>query len=243
MSDTFIDENNKTGNSYNLTIDKKYKDETSFEKFIFCKARILKKNHPGIPGKSITSMKKSFWIYPISQKEFSAKEKEEVDLLTTFGLEPSVPKITDKPLDMPLAFLTEYFANYNISSTSIFSFILNKNEEQDKHINIFNSSGVRIFYGCSCTDFELVKYLDKDKQVIYKLEPCQTLFLLECRLPFLSFYRSIIEHLFSIIRLKRLELFSLNYNGNERDAANIELIKSYDSPSILSVLLDNPDTE
>lgn len=214
-----------------------------FERLIFSKARIVKKDAT-IPGfKSTTSMKKSFWIYPITQKQFTQNEKEEADLLTTFGLNPLVPKSTQSTIDNSLPFITEYFANYNVSSTSLFSFVLNRNEKQESYQNQYNPAGVRYFFGCLANDFELVKYIDQQKQVRFRLEPCQCLFLIETKFPFASFFNNVLGHLFNIVRVKRLELFSQHYNGNERDPSNLESIRFYDATTVLSVGTINPDSE
>jgi hypothetical protein len=207
-----------------------------FERLIFCKARISKKEALLPQAKAVSSIKKSFWIYPITEKQFTQDEKEEADLLTTFGLTPSIPNCTEATVDTPLTFITQHFSKYNVNTTSMFSFVLNKNEKQDHYNNAYNKSGLRYQYGCLAADFELVKFVDKQKQICYRLEPCQSLLLLESRYPFASFFKSVLGHIFNIVRLKRLELFAQHYNGNERDASNIEKIRYYDAAATLKVL-------
>lgn len=206
-----------------------------FERLIFCKARISKRDSLLPQTKAVASIKKSFWIYPITEKQFTQEEKEEADLLTTFGLNPSVPQSAEVSLDAPLAFITKHFSKYNVNSTSMFSFVLNKNEKQDHYNNAYNKSGLRYQYGCLAADFELVKVIDKHKQVGYRLEPCQSLILLESKYPFALFFKSVLGHIFNIVRLKRLELFAQHYNGNERDASNIEKVRYYDAAATLPV--------
>lgn len=186
-------------------------------------------------------MKKSFWLYPIAQKEFTSNEKEEADLLTTFGITPLSALPTRKGLDQPLPFITEFFANHTAAATSMFSFILNKNELQEAYCNPYNPAGVRYFFCCLFSDFEQVKYIDKHKNICYKVETCQCLYLLETKYPFAGLFRTVLTHLFNVVRLKRLEFFSQNYNGNERDVANLEFIKHYDASSILSVVAADGD--
>lgn len=214
----------------------------AFEKLIFVKARVVKKETAAPKPKVISSIKKSFWIYPITKTEFSSEEKEEADLLTTFGLSPSTPKLSQKQLDETIPYITEYFANYNVNSTSMYSFVLNKNEKQTSFVNPFNLTGLRYFYGCLVSDFELVKYLDKDQSVRYKLEPSQSLILIESKYPFITFFNAVLGHIFNIVRVKRLEIFAKNYNGNERDLSNIQSIRHYDSSSILSVIVFDEDS-
>jgi hypothetical protein len=214
-----------------------------FEKLIFVKARIVKKELTVPKPKIVSSIKKSFWIYPITNKDFTQDEKEEADLLTTFGLSPAAPKLTQRSIDDPLDFISEYFANYNVSSASFFSFVLNRNEREAGCSNAYNPGGLRYFFGCLVSDFDQVKFVDKNQRAGHRLEPSQCLLLLESKYPFTAFFNAVLGHLFNVVKVKRLELFSKSYNGNERDASNLEAIRNYDSGSVLAVGQLYPDTQ
>lgn len=209
----------------------------TFERLIFVKARTVRKEIANPKPKIVSSIKKSFWIYPITTKEFTKDEKEEADLLTTFGLSPACQPLSQVPIKQSLPFITDYFANYNSGAASRFSFVLNRNEHEAEYANEYNPNGLRHFFGLLISDFDTIKLLDKNQRAVHRLEPSQCLLLLESKYPFDSFFFRLLGHLFDVVRLKRLESFAQHYNGNEHDAANLETVKAYDSASILPVRL------
>ena len=205
-----------------------------FEKVLFCKTRFMK-DRGSAGGRLQTKLRKSFWMFPFPTSELSAEEKEEADLLSTFGFNQSKMSRMLAKKGEPLEFVYEFFASFKVEESNLLSFALNNNKNQAEYQNDYNPSGLRYFFGCQFLDFEYVQKANLSKSPSdskFELEVSQSLILLEAKYPFKTFYESILKLIFNIIRVKRLELYALNFNGNSKDDKNFEFLKKYDATSV-----------
>lgn len=217
-----------------------------FEKLIFCKGKVVSSQSKTQKFKTQSHMRKSFWLYPINQEMPSADLKEEAEILTSFFFDqPLIPRIKESSSN-PLAFISDFFANYKSDQCLTCTFMLNKNVKQDEYSNIYNPQGNRYFIACIFDDFEDPQKNNQNnaqQAQIPSLELSKTLFLIESRYPFRHFFSSMLTRVFNIVRVRRLEKYSINYNGNERDRNNLAHIKNYDARTILGVISNDLDTE
>ncbi len=207
-----------------------------FERVIFCKLKVVKSGPKLLSSQMKGKLRKSFWIYPQPKAPLSANEKDEADLLTSFGLNQIESAILKTSKQGPLSFISHFFASFKPENGNMFVFALNKNQHQSEYENQYNWQGQRYFYGFQYSDFEIAHPLDKVKNIDFELDVGQGLILIESRYPFRSFFHKLLTILFNEIRFKRLELFASNYNGNEHDSTNLSQVCSYDSSCMISVV-------
>ena len=208
-----------------------------FEKLIFCKVKVVRPA-TAVQGKTpLARMKKSFWLYPANESELSANLKAEADILTSLFFDSQkLPKF-NKPSSVPLSFISDFFAKYKIDQSIRCTFMVNKNVSEDAYKNAYNQQGNRYFFSCLFDDFEASGHSDIRDGSSYSIEQCQTLLLFESRYPFRCFFNGVIERIFNILRVRRLEMYAVNYNGNEMDDGNLGLALRYDASTIVEVRL------
>jgi hypothetical protein len=224
---------------------KKDPNETNsiFERLLFCKTKVLsnkdKKENPKLQGK----LRKSFWLFPFPTRDLNQDEKEEADLLTTFGFNQALnSRLTIKKIG-PFEFVYEFFASFKQEQLNLFSFILNNNKNQEEYENSYNTTGMRYFFGCQFLDFEYQMKPDRKTPLDFDLEVSQSLLLIESKYPFRTFFDSVLKLVFNIIRVKRLEMYAFHYNGNEHDISNLEHLKKYDCSCVPKVPPPQPDLD
>lgn len=209
----------------------------SFERFTYCRLRLFRAPATTAEKKSPLQQKKSYWIHPVPAK-LSSDHKEEADLLTAFALSPGGPILPKScsSITLPLEFIPQFFAQFKPDNCKFFSFVLIKNQRQSAYENIYNPCGYRYFYGCEYTDFLQARDAnDQPPPNLAELELCQSLMMIESRYPFGQFYHSILTQLFQLIRVKRLELYATNFNGDTSDRGNLKRVSTYDSSAQLGV--------
>ncbi len=206
-----------------------------FERLLFCKAKVLSNSDRAAQPKQQAKLRKSFWLFPFPDRDLDQDEKEEADLLTTFGFNHSVgPRLSAKKLG-PFEFVYEFFASFRQEQLNFFGFVLNSHKQQAAYENCYNASGLRYFFGCQFLDFEYQSKQDRRTPLDFGLEVGQSLLLVESKYPFRSCFEAVLKLVFNVVRVKRLELYAFHYNGNERDVANLEHLKKYDCSSVPKV--------
>jgi hypothetical protein len=217
-------------------IDAEQKDPTEtnavFERLLFCKTKVLSGGDRKAQPKLQAKLRKSFWLFPFPARDLGQDEKEEADLLTTFGFNQALnSRLSVKKLG-PFEFVYEFFASFKQEQLNFFSFILNNNKQQAAYENCYNTAGLRYFFGCQFLDFEYQSKTDRRTPLDFDLEVSQSLLLFESKYPFRTFFEAILKLVFNIIRVKRLELYAFHYNGNEHDVSNLDHLKKYDCSSV-----------
>lgn len=208
-----------------------------FERLIYCKAKVVRSSQKAQSGNFQAQIRKSFWLYPINQAQLSSDLKEEADILTSFFLDQqTTPKWHQTMSNNPLAFISDFFANYKPENTKNATLVLNKNIRQSEYTNAYNPQGNRYFTALIFDDFEDSRTPGAESNLSSSLELSKTLFLIESRYPFRHFFSQVLTQIFSLVRLKRLERYAINYDGNEMNIGNQALIHQYDARSILTVL-------
>lgn len=199
-----------------------------FERLLYCKTKVLPSSGgPKQPGK----LRKSFWLFPFPGRELSSEEKEEADLLTTFGFsEPGGVRAGGRR-PYSLAFVSEFFAGFRAEQLRHFAFALANHARQGAYENAYNGAGLRYFFGAAFADFELLGRSPQGPE----LEAGQSLLLLESRFPFRSFFEPLLALLFNLLRLKRLELFAAHFGADERDPASLERLRRFDCSAVPKV--------
>lgn len=204
-----------------------------FEKLVYSKVKLVKS---AAAGNKMLQMRKAFWLYPLEEGKISAELKDESDILTSFVFDQGSMLAKKKTISEPLAFIQNFFANYRASKTSKFTFMLNKNTQEETYKNPYNLRGNRYFFAYLFEDFEGTSSKDSVDNETCFLQPCHTLFLIESRYPFRKLFFAVLSRLFEIVRLRRLEKYACNFNGNENDQENLKTMKQYDATVIHEVV-------
>ena len=205
-----------------------------FERLLYCKTKVLAGSNGGAGGRSSQpkhpgKLRKSFWLFPFPARELSQDEKEEADLLTTFGFSQPGGVRAGRRLPGAFEFVSDFFAGFRAEQLRHFGFALANNARAGAFENAYNGAGQRYFFGVAFGDFE---HLGRAE-----LESGQSLLLLESRFPFRSFFEPLLALLFNLVRLKRLELFAEHFHGHERDPGHLEHLRKFDCSAVPKVRL------
>lgn len=195
----------------------KYQSKT-FEKFYYC--RLKSKFIMADGGRKITGLTKSFWLYPPSTQETKQADKEEGDRLTNIVLRSKYQCKLIANWKEGMAFLTDFFAQYNEKNTEFVNFFV-LDQDGKKKTNRFNKKGWKYIYSLVFEDFEILPDLTLD------INP--TMLIFESRYPFRGLFEHALRKIYREFRMRRLALFSGLFDVTESPQNNLSTADQYDS--------------